>query len=108
MFKTRLDHQIQNDILVVLAKAGIDDTAHFDATEVELGADPHRAQRVSGQVQHPPLSLIAGGRPLQCIEGLLQRIVVTPGLQIDVVTGDQGIESGDLGQRCFGAHQPEG
>ena len=107
MFETRLDHQIQNDVLVVLTKAGIDDAAHLDAAEIELGANPHRAQRIGSQVQHPPLSLIAGGRALQRIEGLLQRIAFTPRLQVDVVAGDQGIEAGDLGQRRLGAHQPE-
>ena len=107
MFETRLDHQIQNDVLVVLTQTGIDDAAHLDTAEIELGANPNRTQRIGGQVQHAPLSLIAGRRALQCIEGLLQRIAFTPRLQVDVVAGDQGIEAGDLGERRLGAHQPE-
>ncbi len=107
MFKTRLDHQIQNDVLVVLTQTGIDDAAHFDAAEVELGTDTDRAQRIGGEVQHPPLRLIAGGRAVEGIKLLLQRIALAPRLQIDVVAGDKGIETGNLGQRCLGAHQPE-
>ena len=107
MFKTRLDHQIQDHVLVLFAKAGVDDAAHLDAAKIELGADADRAERIGGQMQHPPLGLITGGRAVQRVELLLQRVVVPPGLQVDVVAGDQGIETGDLGERRLGAHQPE-
>ncbi len=107
MFKTRLDYQIQDHVLVLFAKAGVDDAAHLDAAKIELGADADRAERIGGQVQHPPLGLITGGRAVQRVELLLQRVVVPPGLQVDVVAGDQGIEAGDLGERRLGAHQPE-
>ncbi|MNF39243.1 hypothetical protein D3C84_202100 [compost metagenome] len=107
MFEARLDHQIQDHILVVLAEAGVDDAADLEPTEVDLGADADRSQRIGGQVQGPPLGLITGGRAVLGIELILQRVVVPAGLQVDVVAGDQGIEAGDLGQRGLGAHQPE-
>ena len=107
VLEARLDHQIQDHVLVVLAQAGIDDAAYLDTTEIKPGANPDRSQRVSSQVQHAPLSLITRGRAVQCIKLLFQRIVVPAGLQVDVVAGDQGIEAGNFGQRCLGAHQPE-
>ncbi|MNS51920.1 hypothetical protein D3C72_846190 [compost metagenome] len=91
MFEARLYHQIQDHILVVLPQAGVDDAAHLDPAEVDPGSDADRAQRIGGQVQGPPLGLIAGGRAVQSIELILQRVVVTAGLQVDVVAGDQGI-----------------
>ncbi len=44
VFKTRLDHQIQDHVLVLFAKAGVDDAAHLDAAKIELGADADRAE----------------------------------------------------------------
>ncbi|MNJ50837.1 hypothetical protein D3C77_461250 [compost metagenome] len=91
VFEARLYHQIQDHILVVLPQAGVDDAAHLDPAEVDPGSDADRAQRIGGQVQGPPLGLIAGGRAVQSIELILQRVVVTARLQVDVVAGDQGI-----------------
>ncbi len=98
VFETRLDHQIQDHVLVVLAETGVDDTAYLNTAEIEFGADPDRSQRIGGQVQHAPLCLIAGGRAIQRIKLLFQRVVLPTGLQIDVVARDQGIQARDLGE----------
>ncbi len=91
MLEARLYHQIQDHILVILSQAGIDDAADLEPAEVDLGTYADRPQGVGGQVQGAPLGLIAGGRAVQGIELVLQRVVVPTGLQVDVVAGDQGI-----------------
>ncbi|MND82744.1 hypothetical protein D3C80_745850 [compost metagenome] len=91
VLEARLYHQIQDHILVILSQAGIDDAADLEPAEVDPGTYADRPQGVGGQVQGAPLGLIAGGRAVQGIELVLQRVVVPTGLQVDVVAGDQGI-----------------
>ena len=98
VLEARLDHQIQDHVLVLFPKTGVDDTAHLQPAEIDLGADAHRPQRIGCQVQGAPLGLITGGRAIQGIELILQRVVLPSGLQVDVVAGHQGVQAGDLGQ----------
>ena len=100
------DH-IQDNLLVSLIEAGIDDAAHFQTAEIEFGPNTDRAERVGAQMQGPPLSLIARGRAVEGIELVIGRIALLARHDIDVVARYQSIESRDLGQRRLGAHQPE-